>query len=377
MEFVLTFHQPAEVFEVNDDPVRGVAPMQAWKLYMEAMVAAGIVRAASASSTRRTPSACATASARCRTARSPTPRTLLGGYFVVDVSPLDEALEWAERCAGRPWAAPCSAARDTRRVTPRRRRGGRAGRPRQLRPAGGLAGLAVARPRRRRGRARRSVRRALERWPVQGVPDAPEAWLLPPPRRQLLMPRADSRLAEDPRSPPVPGDARAAPEAAAAARCAAAADVRLRPPRDRCRRAQRADAADGAGPGRRAHRQRLPGQARGDDQAPGARQGQDPRRRAALRGARPANGPSAWPSVLEAIYGAYTLHWGHGRRRRRRRTRRRGAVPGRAGGRAACPTSPRRWAWWRCCGCARRAARRGATASSRCTSRILAPGTPR
>jgi hypothetical protein len=29
MEFVLTFHQPAEVFEVNDDPVRGVAPMQA------------------------------------------------------------------------------------------------------------------------------------------------------------------------------------------------------------------------------------------------------------------------------------------------------------------------------------------------------------
>ena len=44
MEFVLTFHQPAEVFEVNDDPVRGVVPMQAWKLYMEAMAGAGVLR---------------------------------------------------------------------------------------------------------------------------------------------------------------------------------------------------------------------------------------------------------------------------------------------------------------------------------------------
>jgi uncharacterized protein (UPF0548 family) len=39
MEFVLTFHQPAEVYETNADPVRGAVPMQAWRHYMDAIVA--------------------------------------------------------------------------------------------------------------------------------------------------------------------------------------------------------------------------------------------------------------------------------------------------------------------------------------------------
>ena len=39
---------------------------------------------------------------------------------------------------------------------------------------------------------------ALERWPVDGVPDAPDAWLLSAARRRLLMAARRQRLADDP-----------------------------------------------------------------------------------------------------------------------------------------------------------------------------------
>ena len=98
MEFVLTFHQPAEIYETNADPVRGAAPMQAWRHYMEAMAAAGVMRGA-----HRLDAFGAT-SVRVRGGQrqvqdGPYAETkdLLGGYVVVDVSSLDEALKWAER----------------------------------------------------------------------------------------------------------------------------------------------------------------------------------------------------------------------------------------------------------------------------------------
>ena len=101
MEFVLTFHQPAEVFEVNDHPQRGVVPMQAWKLYMEAMAGAGVLRDA-----KRLEQFHGTA-VRVRDGKRQVQdgpfadtKDLLGGYAVVDVESLDEALKWAERCPG-------------------------------------------------------------------------------------------------------------------------------------------------------------------------------------------------------------------------------------------------------------------------------------
>jgi hypothetical protein len=101
MEFVLTFHQPAEVFEVNDDPVRGVAPMQAWKLYMEAMVAAGVLRGANRLE-QFAPTAVRVRDGKRQVQDGPFADTkdLLGGYAVVDVDSIDEALKWAERCPG-------------------------------------------------------------------------------------------------------------------------------------------------------------------------------------------------------------------------------------------------------------------------------------
>ena len=101
MEFVLTFHQPAEVFEVNADPVRGAAPMQAWKLYMEAMVAAGVLRGANRLEAF-SPTSVSVRNGKRQVQDGPFADTkeMLGGYAVVDVESLDEALKWAERCPG-------------------------------------------------------------------------------------------------------------------------------------------------------------------------------------------------------------------------------------------------------------------------------------
>ena len=101
MEFVLTFHQPAEVFEVNDDPVRGVAPMQAWKLYMEAMAAAGVLRGAKRLE-QDGGTAVSVRNGKRHVQDGPFADTkeLLGGYALIEVESLDEALKWAERCPG-------------------------------------------------------------------------------------------------------------------------------------------------------------------------------------------------------------------------------------------------------------------------------------
>ena len=101
MEFVLTFHQPAEVFQVNLDPVKGASAMQAWKLYMEAMAAAGVLRGANRLDAFN-PTSVSVRAGRRHVQDGPFADTkdLLGGYAVVDVDSLDEALKWAERCPG-------------------------------------------------------------------------------------------------------------------------------------------------------------------------------------------------------------------------------------------------------------------------------------
>lgn len=98
MEFVLTFQQPAEIYERNADPVKGPPFMLAWKQYMEAMGAAGVMRGANRLD------AFAATSVRVRNGKRQVQdgpfadsKELLGGYVVIDVPSLDEALRWAER----------------------------------------------------------------------------------------------------------------------------------------------------------------------------------------------------------------------------------------------------------------------------------------
>ena len=98
MEFVLTFQQSAAVYERNMDPVHGPAALLPWKQYMDAVAAAGVMRGGN----RLDPFALT--SVRVRDGKRQVQdgpfadsKEMLGGYIVIDVPSLDEALHWAER----------------------------------------------------------------------------------------------------------------------------------------------------------------------------------------------------------------------------------------------------------------------------------------
>jgi hypothetical protein len=98
MEFVLTFQQPVSIYEQHADPKLGPPAMMAWKAYMDAVAAAGVMRGGN----RLDPFALT--SVRVRDGKRQVQdgpfaesKELLGGYIVIDVPSLDEALRWAER----------------------------------------------------------------------------------------------------------------------------------------------------------------------------------------------------------------------------------------------------------------------------------------
>lgn len=98
MEFVLTFQQTPAAYETYADPVAGPAALQSWKLYMDAMVGAGVMRGGN----RLDPAAPTTVrvqGGKRQVQDGPFADTkeLLGGYVVIEVPSLDEALKWAER----------------------------------------------------------------------------------------------------------------------------------------------------------------------------------------------------------------------------------------------------------------------------------------
>jgi hypothetical protein len=98
MEFVLTFPQPAAAYEIHADPVKGPPALQAWKLYMDAMAQAGVMRGGN----RLNPFGATTVRVRngkrqVQDGPFADTKDLLGGYVVIDVPGLDQALQWAER----------------------------------------------------------------------------------------------------------------------------------------------------------------------------------------------------------------------------------------------------------------------------------------
>ncbi len=96
MEFVLTFSQPEAVHAAHRDPVKGPPMLEAWKQYMDAAVAAGVMRGGN----RLVPDATTRVSVRdgrrqVQDGPFADTKELLGGYIVIDVPSLDEALRWA------------------------------------------------------------------------------------------------------------------------------------------------------------------------------------------------------------------------------------------------------------------------------------------
>ena len=152
---------------------------------------------------------------------------------------------------------------------------------------------------------------ALERWPVDGVPAAPDAWLLTAAKRRLLMAARRQRLADDPTLTVLwPGEHATAPDAAQLP------DARLR------LLFVCAHPAIDAG----LHSPLMLQTVLGLDAAriasaflvkPETMSKRLVRAKAKIRDAGlrfeepgPDERPERLASVLEAIYGAYTLHWG-------------------------------------------------------------------
>jgi hypothetical protein len=97
MEFVLTFQQPADAYQKEADPVKGQPVFQAWMAYMGEMEAQGVIRGGN-----RLDSAAGSA-VRIREGKLRVEdqfghdNELLGGYVVIDVPSLDDAVKWASR----------------------------------------------------------------------------------------------------------------------------------------------------------------------------------------------------------------------------------------------------------------------------------------
>ena len=98
MEYMLMFYQPNAEFDAREATTMG-----AWMAYVQAIRAAGVVRAGHG----LTPPATATTLRVRGTERLvqdgpfADAKEQLGGYFVIEVPDLDAALAWAER-------APCA-----------------------------------------------------------------------------------------------------------------------------------------------------------------------------------------------------------------------------------------------------------------------------
>ena len=104
MEYMLTFLQPTEEFATREDPAAYAPVLAAWGAYMGAMGAAGVMRGGNALQGPHTMTTVRLREGKRLVQDGPfaDTREHLGGYVIIDVPSLDDALVWASR-------APCVA----------------------------------------------------------------------------------------------------------------------------------------------------------------------------------------------------------------------------------------------------------------------------
>ena len=104
MEYMLVYLQPTEDFAVRQDPTAYAPVMAAWGAYMGAMGAAGVMRSGHALQGPHTMTTVRQRDGKRQVQDGPfaDTREHLGGYVIIDVPSLDDALVWASR-------APCVA----------------------------------------------------------------------------------------------------------------------------------------------------------------------------------------------------------------------------------------------------------------------------
>lgn len=99
MQFMLIFSQPLAEFAKAEDPAQAPAYFGAWQAYMGALFQSGAVVSGHGLMPPHTGTTVAIRNGQRQVQDGPYADTKehLGGYFVIDVASLDEALEWAAR----------------------------------------------------------------------------------------------------------------------------------------------------------------------------------------------------------------------------------------------------------------------------------------
>lgn len=107
MQYLLMATETREAFEAREDPERSAAYWDAWNEYIGALAASGVMTAAAGLQGPDTATTVRITAGERRLHDGPFADTKehLGGYFVVDVDTLDEAIAWAERCPSATYAS--------------------------------------------------------------------------------------------------------------------------------------------------------------------------------------------------------------------------------------------------------------------------------
>ncbi len=100
MHYILLINDPPETFETYEE--LGGPLMREYEAYSQALVDAGAIVGGNALRPPATATTVRVRDGQTLTTDGPFAETkeVLGGYFVIDVESLDEALEWAARCPG-------------------------------------------------------------------------------------------------------------------------------------------------------------------------------------------------------------------------------------------------------------------------------------
>lgn len=99
MQFMLIFKETADEVGRRDDPAEAPAYWGAWNAYIGALMQSGVVVGGHGLQPPRTGTTVRLVNGRRELQDGPYPDTRehLGGYFIIEVPGLDEALVWAER----------------------------------------------------------------------------------------------------------------------------------------------------------------------------------------------------------------------------------------------------------------------------------------
>lgn len=99
MEYMLMFNETAQELAKRDDPAEAPAYWGAWNAYIGALSAAGITRGGNGLQPPRKGATVRIVNGKRTVQDGPfaDAKEHLGGYFIVDVASLDEALEWAAK----------------------------------------------------------------------------------------------------------------------------------------------------------------------------------------------------------------------------------------------------------------------------------------